>query len=234
MRERERDKKRGGGCVRFRDSPRGSGREGGTNLSPLCVARSLLVNQGLNRMRVIRSSFNRKQFNLGLESKSVTSKQWILYGAARRTVRAWTPPFPLPPARGRERESDSEKCNERNRLTRSLPVYTHLGTNRFSSFRRKPSPSFRRQDKKVQYIFIYIYIFIYTSCSDIDSPRFFQRKEEEEEEVDLESRAHLGFQSLFGYIKHVTQLRGMEDIRRHMRTCAKAISCVYIYIYMYM
>ena len=152
-------------------------------------------------------------------------------GPAHRT--RVDPSLPPSSARGRERESDSEKCNERNRLTRSLPVYTHLGTNRFSSFRRKPSPSFRRQDKKVQYIFIYIYIFIYTSCSDIDSPRFFQRKEEEEEEVDLESRAHLGFQSLFGYIKHVTQLRGMEDIRRHMRTCAKAISCVYIYIYVY-
>ena len=152
-------------------------------------------------------------------------------GPAHRT--RVDPSLPPSSASGRERESDSEKCNERNRLTRSLPVYTHLGTNRFSSFRRKPSPSFRRQDKKVQYIFIYIYIFIYTSCSDIDSPRFFQRKEEEEEEVDLESRAHLGFQSLFGYIKHVTQLRGMEDIRRHMRTCAKAISCVYIYIYIY-
>lgn len=41
---------------------------------PLCRVPSL-VNQGLNRMRVIRSSFNRKQFNLGHESKSVTSKQ---------------------------------------------------------------------------------------------------------------------------------------------------------------
>lgn len=53
-------------------------------------------------MRVIRSSFNRKQFNLGLESKSVTSKQWILYGAARRTVRAWTL---SPPLLEREKET---------------------------------------------------------------------------------------------------------------------------------
>ena len=60
-------------------------------------------------MRVIRSSFNRKQFNLGLESKSVTSKQWILYGAARRTVRAWTPPFPLP-----RPEGGSERATARN------------------------------------------------------------------------------------------------------------------------
>ena len=155
-------------------------------------------------------------------------------GPAHRT--RVDPSLPPSSARGRERESDSEKCNERNRLTRSLPVYTHLGTNRFSSFRRKPSPSFRRQDKKVQYIFIYIYIFIYTSCSDIDSPRFFQRKEEEEEEVDLESRAHLGFQSLFGYIKHVTRgtttrYGGYSATYAYVRE--SNIVCIYIYIYVY-
>lgn len=47
-------------------------------VAPLSLVLSL-VNHGLNRTRVIRSSFNRKQFNLGRESKSVTSKQEILH-----------------------------------------------------------------------------------------------------------------------------------------------------------
>lgn len=55
-------------------------------VAPLSLVLSL-VNHGLNRTRVIRSSFNRKQFNLGRESKSVTSKQEILHaGPEPRTT----------------------------------------------------------------------------------------------------------------------------------------------------
>lgn len=74
--------------------------------------------------------------------------------------------------------------------------------------------------------------------SRIDSPRFrfFQRKEEEEEEEeDLESRAHLGFQSLFGYIKHVTRGTttrhgGYSATYAYVRE-SNIVVCIYIYIY---
>lgn len=73
--------------------------------------------------------------------------------------------------------------------------------------------------------------------SRIDSPRFrfFQRKEEEEEEEeDLESRAHLGFQSLFGYIKHVTRGTttrhgGYSATYAYVRE-SNIVVCIYIYI----
>lgn len=69
-----------------------------------------LVNQGLNRMRVIRRSFNRKQFNLGRESKSVTSKQEILHG-----VGSIVGTGAAPSRKGRsERKMSADK---RNRLT---------------------------------------------------------------------------------------------------------------------
>jgi len=52
--------------------------------TPLAI--SAAVNHGLKRTRVIRGSFNRKQFNLGRESKTATSKQEIVHALFAGTL----------------------------------------------------------------------------------------------------------------------------------------------------